>query len=46
MTLPAEPDAEVARKNVVLAWALAAIFLLLCAGAVTVVLIWNAVSAY
>ena len=46
MTLPAEPDPEVARKNVVLAWTLVGILLLLCAGAVAVVLIWNAVSDY
>lgn len=46
MTLPADPDPEVNRKNVALAWGLFGIFLLLCAGAVAVVLIWNAVADY
>jgi hypothetical protein len=46
VTFPTEPDREVVPKNVVLAAELVGIFLLLCAGAVAVVLIWNAVSDY
>jgi hypothetical protein len=46
VTLPTEPDPQINRKNIALAWGLFGIFLLLCAGVVAVALIWNAVSDY
>ena len=43
---PVEPDAALARKNLVWGFALLGIFLLLAVGTVVVALIYNAVAEY
>jgi hypothetical protein len=43
---PVDLNPELARKNVLAAWALFALFLVLAAGVVAVALIYNAVADY
>jgi len=42
----ADPERELARKNVLFGWALFGIFLVLAAGTVAVALIYDAVASY
>jgi len=46
VTEPADPERELARKNLVLGWTLFGLFVVLAAGTVAVALIWNAVAGY
>ena len=46
MTEPADPERELARKNMLLGWGLLGLSLLLAAGTVVVALIYNAVASY